>query len=71
MTSKLALVLLLLLPGCAIRHKVQAFNANTYRSCVQKHGGETWQAGGLTWTCKGLTFPSCNANAQIGESQCR
>jgi hypothetical protein len=70
-TAKLALILLLLLPGCAIRHKVQAFNANDYQKCVQKHGGETWQAGGLTWTCKGLAFPSCDPTAQVGEPSCQ
>jgi hypothetical protein len=71
MTSKLALILLLLLPGCAIRRHVEAFNANEYRKCVARHGGETWKAGGLTWTCKGLTFPGCNANTQVGEAQCK
>ncbi len=67
----LALLLLLLLPGCAIRHKVVAFNANEYRSCVTQHGGETWKADGLTFTCKALTYPACAPNAQVGEAQCQ
>jgi hypothetical protein len=57
----IGLLLLILLWGCAIRRKVETYNAHTTADCLKHHTSEQ---------CKPLSYPACEPGS-FGGVECR